>query len=248
MATTLKRAYTGKDVDMLTACETIIDQAIVHKTFLITKRPKWANPFLPNLKARINTAFADFLSVDNAQQLRASTQVVIDIQTTALNKLAEFKVQIMEDFKSNKNRRTEILNLLGFTSQLKKAQTKDQEALIELLYQFKKNMTATLQTEITKAGMSPTLITTIKGYATTLKNSNISQETLKGSRKVISQAGVTELNAIYTQVISIAKIASTFFKDDKAIKDKFSYAKTLSALNLTKVKTTTPPTTTPPTT
>lgn len=37
MATSLKRAYTGKDVDMLTACGTIIDQAIIHKATLVAK-------------------------------------------------------------------------------------------------------------------------------------------------------------------------------------------------------------------
>jgi hypothetical protein len=214
MATTLKRTYTGKDVDMLTAAETIIDQAIIHKPFLITKRATWVDPFFPDLKAQINSAFQNFLGIDNAQQMRAATQLLIGFQSTALNDLAEFKVQIMEDFKSNKVRRAEILTLLGFTSQLKKAQNKDQEALIELLYQFQQNMSTTLQTEITTAGMSPIIFTTITGYATTLKNSNITQETLKGNRKVISQAGVTEFNAIYAKVISIAKIASSFFKTD----------------------------------
>ena len=239
---TLKRAYTGKDVDMLTACGTIIEQAIIHKTFLVSKRSNWIDPFLPDMQTRIKNAFSDFLGIDNAQQMRDATQVVTSIQKNALRDLAEFKVQIMEDFKNKKQRRDEILNRLGFTAHLKDAQGKDQEALIELLLQFKKNMTATLQTEITNAGTSVALITAIIGYADVLKNSNITQETLKGSRKEISQAGVTEFNAIYTQVISIAKISAKFFKDDKAIKDQFSYAKALGNLNQTKPVKPVPPT------
>ena len=184
---TLKRAYTGKDVDMLTACGTIIEQAIIHKTFLVSKRSNWIDPFLPDMQTRIKNAFSDFLGIDNAQQMRDATQVVTSIQKNALRDLAEFKVQIMEDFKNKKQRRDEILNRLGFTAHLKDAQGKDQEALIELLLQFKKNMTATLQTEITNAGTSVALITAIIGYADVLKNSNITQETLKGSRKEISQ-------------------------------------------------------------
>ena len=163
--------------------------------------------------------------------MREATQIVIGIQATALPALAEFKVQIVEDFKNNKPRRDEILNRLGFTQHLKDAQNNDQEALVELLAKFKKNMNAPLQTEITTAGMSAALITAIISYADTLKNSNITQETLKGSRKVISQAGVTEFNAIYNAVISIAKISAKFFIDDVAIRDKFSYSKTLSAIN-----------------
>lgn len=236
MATTLKRAYKGKDVDMLTACATIIDQAIIHKTFLISKRSNWADPFLPDLKTRIDNAFSDHLGIDNAEQLRESTQILSGIQTNALKDLAEFKVQITEDFKSNKKRRDEILNKLGFTAHHKDAQNKDQEALIELLTKFKKNMTPALQTEITNAGMAAGLITAIIGYANTLKNSNITQETMKGSRKVISQAAVKEFNAIYNATVSIARISFNLFKTDKAIQAKFSYAKTLSGMNQVKEK------------
>src|SRR3972149_7835869 len=234
MGTTLKRAYKGKDVDMLPAGGTIIEQAIIHKATLILKRANWADPFLPDLQTRIKDAFSDFLGIDNAEQLREATQTLSGIQTNALRDLAEFKIQITEDFKSNRKRRDEILNKLGFTAHHKDAQNKDQEALIELLTKFQKNMTTPLQTEITNAGMAASLITAIIGYANTLKNSNITQETMKGSRKVISQAAVTEFNEIYNTVISVGRISANFFKTDKAIQDKFSYAKTVGKLNQTK--------------
>jgi len=241
MATPLKRAYKGKDVDMLTACGTIIEQAIIHKVTLISKRANWADPFLPDLQTRIQDAFSDFLGIDNAEQLREATQTLSGIQTSALKDLAEFKVQITEDFKSKKKRRDEILNKLGFTAHHKDAQNKDQEALIELLTKFKKNMSPALQTEITNAGMAASLITAIIGYAATLENANITQETTKGSRKVISQAAVKEFNEIYNAVISIGRISANFFKTDKAIQDKFSYAKTLGAMNQTKPDKPVPP-------
>jgi len=231
MAITLKRAFKGKDVDMLTACGTIIEQAIIHKATLILKRANWADPFLPDLQTRIKDAFSDFLGIDNAEQLREATQTLSGIQTNALRDLAEFKIQITEDFKSNRKRRDEILNKLGFTAHHKDAQNKDQEALIELLTKFKKNMTTALQTEITNAGMAASLITAIIGYAT-----------MKGSRKVISQAAVKEFNEIYNTVISVGRISANFFKTDKAIQDKFSYAKTVGKLNQTKPDKPVPPT------
>ena len=54
-----------------------------------------------------------------------------------------------------------------------------------------------------------------------------------------------ELNAIYNQVISVAKISAKFFKDNKAIKDQFSYAKGLSNLNQLKADKPVPPTNPP---
>jgi len=242
MTTPIKRAYTGKDVEMLTACDTIIEHAIEHKPLLISKRANWADPFFPDIQTRIDNAFSNFLGIDNAQQMRQATQVVIGIQANALPALAEFKIQIMEDFKSNKIRRDEILTSLGFTLHLKAAQKNDQEALIELLQCFKLNMTPALQTEITTAGTAATSITTIISFADVLKNSNITQETMKGSRKVITQTALIEFNEIYNQVISVAKISAKFYKTDKAVQDKFSYAKTLKNLNRpTKTVTPTPP-------
>lgn len=242
MATKIKRVYTGKDVEMLTSCNTIIEHAIEHKPYLITKRANWVDPFFPDIQARIDNAFSNFLGIDNAQQMRQATQVVTGIQANALPALSEFKIQVMEDFKNNKIRRDEILTNLGFTAHLKAAQKNDQEALIQLLLSFKLNMTPSLQTEITNAGTAAVTISTIISYAQVLKNSNITQETMKGSRKELSEKGVKEFNEIYNLVISIAKISANFFKTDKAVQEKFSYAKTLKNLNRPpKTDTPTPP-------
>lgn len=229
MASTIKRIYKGKDSEMLVTTSAIIDHAIANKIFLIGKRATWADPFLGDIKTRIDKAFSDFLGVDNAKEMREATQLVLKIEANALPLLAEFKVQINVDFKNP--RRNEILTQLGFTQFLKAAQRKDQEALIELLFRFKTNMTPALQTEIATAGTDPATITAIIGFAQLLKDSDVSQEALKGGRKEISAAGVTEFNGIYDSVIGIAKISAKFLKDDKAKAAGFSYSKTLKALN-----------------
>lgn len=245
MAESVKRAYSGKDVDMLTACATIIGHAIDNSALLIAKRPLWADPFFPNLKNRIEDAFPSLLGIDNAQAMRQATVVVTGIQAQALIDLAEFKVQIEEDFKSNRPRRDEILTTLGFTAHLKAAQNKDQEALVELLNRFKTNMIATLSAEITAAGMAPATIAAISGYADILRDANITQETLKGSRKTLSANVVNQLNGIYNDVISVARISAKFFKNNSAMSDKFSYTKTLAAMNISSGPAPLPPTPTP---
>ena len=149
----------------------------------LQKRSTWADPFFTNLKTRIDTAVQTFLGVDSAKNLRQATQVVIGLQKNAILDLAEFKIQVVEDFKSDKIRRDEILNQLGFTSYHKGAQKGDQEALINLLFQFKTNMVAALKTEITAKGTAATLIDRIITYANTLKNADVTQETFKGTRK-----------------------------------------------------------------
>ncbi len=229
MTVQTKRIYKGKDAEMLTATATIISHALENKVFLIGKRATWADPFFPDIQTRINSAFQNFLGVDNAQQMRQATLLVLSLQQNALPKLAEFKVQVKEDFKGTALQ--EILTTLGFTAHHKAAQRKDQEALIELLFKFKTNMTPTLKTEITTKGTAATLIDEIIAFADQIKNSNISQETLKGGRKQISAAAVNEFNGIYSDVMTVAKISAKFLKDDKEKAELFSYTKTIKALN-----------------
>jgi hypothetical protein len=239
---TTQRNYNTKDVDMLITASTIIESAIINKEFLQTKRTTWADPFFDDLKTKIGTAIQDHLGVDSAKELRQSTQTLLSIQKQALKDLAEVKIQISEDFKADKTKQTEILNQLGFTAYHKDAQNGDQEALINLLFHFKTNLTNTLQDDITNAGTAPTLLDTITAYADTLKDADITQEGYKGQRKIITTAAVAEFNEIYDSVISICKIAANFYKDQPDLQDQFSFAKVSKTLNHTAKPTPQPPT------
>lgn len=229
--TIVNRLYRSKDVDMLSTSATITETAIGKKEFLQKKRPIWADPFFENLKKRIETATQTYLGVDSAKDMRNATQKITLIQANALKDLAEGKVQISEDFKDDKVRRDELLRQLGFTGFLVPARRKDQEALIQLLYQFKTNLTPDIKKEITAKGTDPAILDAITGYADDLKNTNINQETFKGLRKEISNEAVQEFNSIYEAVISICKIAANFYKEQPVVKDQFNFTKVNKALN-----------------
>jgi hypothetical protein len=242
MTTTVQRIYKTKDVDMLIAAATIIETAITNKAFLQTKRSTWADPFFEDLQSEINTTIQSFLGIDSAKDLRQATQVVLNIQRQAIKDLAEVKVQLVEDFKTNPTRQTEILTQLGFTSYHKAAQKGDQEALINLLYQFKTNLTPALATEIETQGTAMSMLNTITAYADTLKAADITQENNKGIRKTITAEAITQFNVIYSKVISVSKISTKFYKDSPAQKDQFSFSKVSKAINASKKVTPTPPT------
>lgn len=228
------RNYSIKDVDFLVTASTIIESAIANKKFLQTKRPAWADPYFDTVKARIEAATQAHLGVDSAKSLRQATQTVGSILQAALNSLAECKVQIEEDFKKAKERRSEILNQLGFKAYYSKVQRKDQEALINLLYQFKTNMTAALKAEVTAAGTPAETIDQVVAYADGLKTANIGQETLKGLRRELTATAIKEFNGIYDEVIAIGKIAAKFFKEQPLKKELFSFSKVARALNAQK--------------
>jgi hypothetical protein len=231
MTSTVQRVYKTKDVDMLIAVSAIVQSSIANKAFLQTKRSTWADPFFEDLQTEIDKAIQIHLGIDNAKELRQATQVVLNIQTNAIKDLAEFKVQLIEDFKQDTIVQNEILMQLGFTSYHKAAQKGDQEALINLLYQFKTNLTPALRTQIVTAGTADSIINTIIGYADTLKSANVIQEGTKGTRKEITAQATNEFNTIYNKVISVSKIAAKFFKDNKALREQFSFNKVSKTLN-----------------
>lgn len=230
----ITRNYKCKDVEMLITAATINESAIKNKTFLQSKRANWADPFFEDFKAEIDQTIEDYLGADSAKQLRESTQIVLEIQANAMKDLAELKTQIEADFKSNPVQKTEILTTLGFNAHYKAVQSKDQEALVNLLFQFKTNLTADLRTKITDQGTAPATLDTIILYAEELKNANITQEGNKGARKEITAEAVTAFNAIYDKVINIAVISAKFYKDKPELKDQFSFTKVKNKLNLTK--------------
>jgi hypothetical protein len=231
MATTTLRLYKAKDVDMLIALSTIVESAIANKAFLQTKRSTWADPFFDDLQTEINQAIQDHLGVDNAKDLRQATQVVIGIQANAIRDLAEVKVQLFEDFKDNPTLQTEILTQLGFTTYHKPAQKGDQEALINLLFQFKTNLTPALKAQIEAKGIPAAILNAITAYADTLKDANVTQEGTKGTRKEITSDAINQFNTLYSKVISVSKISTKFYKGNAPLQVQFSFTNVVKKIN-----------------
>ena len=61
MSTTVTRKYKTKDVEMLTATATIIENAIANKTLLQSKRTTWADTFFDDLKTQIQSTTDTYL-------------------------------------------------------------------------------------------------------------------------------------------------------------------------------------------
>ena len=231
---TITRKYSIKDVDCLITANTIINSAIANQPFLETKRSVWTLSFFQGIQTQIDNAIETFLGVDNAKKLRETSQAVYNIVSPANALLAEVKIQIEEDFKDTPTQKNEILNNLGYTSYFAQARRGDQEGLINLLYQFKTNLTPALKTTIVNKGTAQASLDEIINYADQLKNANITQEGAKGFRKEITNEAITEFNNIYDKIISIAKITSKFYKNNKPLADQFSFTKVSKNLNNTK--------------
>jgi len=224
------RNYNYKDVDMLMASKTIAESFKTNLSELSATRTDWTEQYAIELISRIDDAIENNLGVDAKKYLRNATTILTSIQVPAKRDVSYFKTQIDDDFKKESSKRNEILKTLGFAKHLRGVQNSNQEALIQLLYTFKTNLTDTLRQEITAKGMNTALIDKVIGYADTFKQANITQESFKESTKEITKEVSDSFNAIYDEIIGICKKASNYYQYEPLKKEQFTFSKAIDNL------------------
>jgi len=238
---TQTRVYTYKDSDMLMASKVIATSLTNQLPDLSMVRSNWTPEYAQALHTKIDEAMENYFGSDKKKALRDATAALTAIQAPALRDLQFLKTQIEVDFG---NEAKEIAKTLGYNSFLKAARSGDQEALIQLLFAFKKGMTNQLKDDIVANGTNPALIDRIIAYTAQLNDANLVQETLKASTKSVSETAVTAFNEIYNEIIGICKIASSYFLHDEILKAQFTFSRVVANMNATGKKTEEPEETT----
>jgi len=225
---TISRAYNCSDMKCLVVAATINESFLTNKEPLIAVQSSWADPFGDDLKNRIQAAGTKYIGIDYRADLRNATRDLLSLQKDVLDKLGLFKTQLEINFE--KPRYAELLLHLGFDSYYRKAQKGKQEDLISLLMQIRQNLTDELKTEITAKGIAATLLDDLTAAAEPLNDANIKQEALKSGTVGNNIEAVTELNAIYIEIMAICKVAKRVFKGQSEIISAFSFSKVLKTL------------------
>ena len=225
------RNYNFKDVDMLLASKTIVETLKLNLADLSITRSTWTEEYANHLATKIDDAIENYLGLDKKKELRDTTSQLASIQAPARRDLSFIKTQIEVDFGKDAK---EIIKALGFDKSLRSVQKGDQEALIELLYSFKKGLNDSLKTQIIEKGTNTVLIDRIIAYADQMKQTNVTQETLKETTKELSEEALKAFNDIYNEIIGICKIASNFYQFDPLKKEQFTFTKMIKNMNAAK--------------
>ena len=220
-----KRNYSYSDSDMCLTAQTIAKSFSSNLGELAVYRTNWTPKFAKNLMQNIDDTMKKYLGIDPKKGLRDATALLGNLMEPAKKDLSIFKTMVDTDFKNKSKIHDEILLNLGITKHLSEVQQNDQLALINLLFAFRKNMTAPLKADITAKGMNPDIIDRIVGYGDIINAANLNQESLKGTTKEISKEGAEAMNALYDEMIGICKLASKHFKNDPLKKALFTFSK-----------------------
>lgn len=233
------KKYKVKDVDMLIAISTIVENAKLNQVFLESKRSTFTMDYFNQLQTEIDAVIQDFLGVDNAKQLRDSTALLYASQNQALLLASEMKLQIELDFKDTK---AEMMTNLGFSEFWERARKKDQEALINLLYRFKTNLTPALKATMIANGTIASDIDALIAKAGELKASDTAQEANKANRPIGTETEQKAYNVVYDKAMDLAKLAAKFYKGNASRQSLFSFSKVSKTINASPSRIATTPT------
>lgn len=217
------QSYGSSVIVMLIAAGTVCENVRQFLEKFTKERPEVNDQFIDALELDINNALKKYFGINSHTQVKEETQIVKKISKIALDDLGLFHVQFASDFKKDKERKDFISSTLGFTKLWRKAQNKNQTALIELLLTFQNNFTPALQSEITAKGLNPARIASVLAHADVLNKANITQESLKGVAKVKTAAANAVFDDIYERSMKLCNLGKSLFKVDKARKAMFSF-------------------------
>ena len=247
MKTRLRRAFSGKAIDFLIVAETMHDAFVDNQSDLVAKNTKYTPLYLDDFKTEIRNGF-NIIGGDKARAQRLATRFLNEISGKANTELAIIKKNLLDIYYESPADLTENLRTLGFTEHLEKARGGEHSSLIELLKAFDTNLTPSLEAELLAGGVAPTSISIIRGFATSLLNANISQITLMGEKKDLTEADTKTLNAIHHKLMAIANLGKIIFKDNRVTQEKFVYRIVHNRVNVVRNNDDSTPATPAPTT
>ncbi|MFC4232402.1 hypothetical protein ACFOW1_10900 [Parasediminibacterium paludis] len=243
---TVKRQFKGSVDEMITAISLLFAVVMEQKTKLEGEFPLWVPPFLVNIEQKITNSFKTFLGFDDAEALRKATMALHRIQVTALDDLTTLKKRLTT-FVKDKNTLTEYLKTFGYDTYYDNAKNNESQSdLINLLFRINKKITPEVKADLLTKNINNDLLNRLVGYAETMNNANINQESFKFNKPNQTADHNIALNNLYNEAMDVVKLAADFFKKDKAISSRLSYAAALKQVKATKPTITPPSSTTKP--
>lgn len=177
------------------------------------------------LIVRIDDALQNQIGIDPRKELRLATANLKKLIAEVKNDLAIFNLSVKTYYQDQPEKMDEIFNNLGFKIHYKKIHFISHDNIIKFLYTFKTNITEDYRKEFKAIGIKDRLIDNIIEKADIIEAANTVKEKYKGISKEMYYDNLALYNSIYTEIISICKIASSFYKNKSVKKSLFTFNK-----------------------
>jgi len=224
----MKKKYSYAHLIMLQASMVVVVNLNGRIAAFTARRATLTPEYIAALTQRIEAGLK-LVAADTLFDQKNATLLVDQVMLQVKDLLLDFRAGIKANFRKDKARINFMMQSLGFEKYYDAVEKKSQEATVGLLFTFNENIPQFKQ-EIIDKGTNPQLITDICDHAKTLQNADITQESLKGVSKILTETQQQELNDIYDEVMSICTDGKFIFRNDPAQKELFSFDRIVSRL------------------
>lgn len=219
----------------LTGIETILTCRKIAQSFseniyeLSSIRRNWSPGYATNLKDRISKIISlNFTDELISEHLEKHGQLH-ELMIAALKDIIVFRAQLKVDFKSDKQFLKDTFEKLGYVDFYSEAKNGDHFSLFKMMSMFKQNMDNDLQHVILSRGIDKNLLNHLLFYHEKLADLKNCFDILHGHDELDADVK-REINAIYSEIKDISRIATAYYEFDPAQRDKFNFYKVMIGL------------------
>jgi len=225
------RNYACKDIEMLTAANTIVRNFRENMDELAVLRGNWSVEYADDLLQRIHHATEAYIGLDAKSDQKTATDYLVALMSKAKKDLSIMKTQIEQAFKDDGTTKNRLLNDLGFNAYFTLIQNGDQEAMASHLSAFKKETENKYRPLLIEHHFSELLMDRIIAYTNEIIQLNNKQEIFKMAAKTVPAEYIGVYNGLYDELMMICKTARSYYSNNETMKRVYSFSKNVEQLN-----------------
>ena len=198
---------------------------------LSTIRRNWSPDYAVNLKDRIERIMNQYFTHESLMDHLDKHGKFYELMIAALKDVSVFRAELKVDFSHDKKFLNETFETLGYVDFFSDAKNGDHFSLYKMMATFKRNMTPELQQIILARGIDKNLLNRLMAYKENLVELKNCFDISHGNDQLGTDLK-REINAIYSEVKDICRIANVYYEFDPMQRDKFTFYKVM--INLKK--------------
>ncbi len=198
-------------------------------------RRNWSPEYAGNLKERIEMIMNQYFTYETLVDHLEKNGKFYDLMIAALKDISVFRAELKVDFKHDKEFLNTTFENLGYVDYFSEAKNGDHFSLYKMMSTFRRNMTPELQHIIIARGIDQNLLNRLLSYRKELAELKNCFDISHGKDQLSADLK-REINAIYSEVKDICRIASAYYEFDPAQRDRFNFYKVMIKLKKSALK------------
>jgi len=198
-------------------------------------RRNWSPDYAENLKDRIERMMNQYFTQESLEDHLEKHSQFYDLMIAALRDISVFRAEMKVDFRHDKDFLNQTFENLGYVDYFSEAKNGDHFSLYKMMATFRRNMTSELQQILLARGVDKHLLSRLMSYKHELAELKNCYDISHGEDQLSADLK-REINAIYSEVKDICRIANAYYEFDPAQRDRFNFYKVMIRLKKSTLK------------